>query len=288
MFSRAWIAGVAIGLAISGSALCVQAQVGEGEGQRETTHQESPAGDAPWTFPVEIIEDETETDARQRREQRAEQREIEDLIAQQGMDNATQRMADISEHQTLLILVGTVLLFATLLLTLQANRAAVRAAKAAEGTVEVTRDIARRQLRAYVGTELTVLKDLAAGKCPEMRIIIKNFGQTPAYDIASWSEMEIMKPSEARFVLTKSKPGGKKVLNPSSTYSNYARKDEPLTDAEFEIIQSDTARLYWFGELTYRDAFDELHTTTFRYECGGERLLSLGNMALSNDGNTAD
>lgn len=157
MFSRARIAGIALGLAFSGSPLYVQAQVGESDEQRQSAPEQNLPQDPRWTLPVEIVEDQAEAEARKRREERAEQRELDELAAQQGMDESTEKMADYALYQTILIAIGTGALIYTLYLTRQANRAAVEA-------VKVTREIGQVQARAYVGVELRggILMDTAS------------------------------------------------------------------------------------------------------------------------------
>lgn len=145
------IALIALGLIL----FCAsgQAQEQAGEREREAQQQQAPTQIAPIPLPIEIVEDQPAAEARERHEAEARQREIDDLIAQQGMNAATQAMNEATQDmrddtriQTWLIGTGTALLIATLLLTWQANRAAVRA-------VTVTEEIGQRQLRAYVGVE---------------------------------------------------------------------------------------------------------------------------------------
>jgi hypothetical protein len=112
----------------------------------ETPAQQQPATPARSPIPVEIIGRQEAAEAREHSEAEAEQREIEDLIAQQGMNaateamnQATQRMAKYAFWSTVFVGVGTVLLILTLSLTRQAN-------KAARGAVSVTREIGKKQL----------------------------------------------------------------------------------------------------------------------------------------------
>ncbi|MCZ7887836.1 MULTISPECIES: hypothetical protein [Agrobacterium] len=112
-------------------------------------HQSAPY-QFPFSVPVNIIEDKATSDARDRHEQEARQREIEDLVAQQGMNfatqamnDATQRMAEYAWWSTVFVGIGTLLLIFTLWLTRLAN-------KAAQEAVAVTRDMGQRQLRAYL------------------------------------------------------------------------------------------------------------------------------------------
>ena len=143
---RSWVIAVAFGLiAVSGQA---QEQAQSPSGQTES--QQSPSQALPLPLPVEIVEDQATADARERSEKESEQREVKDLVAQQGMNAATQamniatqRMADYALYSTILVGVGTVLLVVTLLLTWQANRAAVKA-------VNITWEIGKAQTKPYM------------------------------------------------------------------------------------------------------------------------------------------
>ena len=181
---RYWIAAVAFGLI--GFVQSGQAQEEADNEQVEARQQEQPAQSYPLPFPIEIIEDQAESDARERREAEALQREIDDLIAQQGMNAATQAMNDATQRMalynlisTVLVGVGTVLLIVTLYLTRQANMSAQKA-------VEVTREVGEAQTRAYLGVA-DVSADLQGndefGWRVQILIDIKNGGQTPAKNI---------------------------------------------------------------------------------------------------------
>ncbi|MEC5292386.1 hypothetical protein VSX64_16965 [Aurantimonas sp. C2-6-R+9] len=126
----------------------------------------------------------------ERREEESAQREIEDLAAQQGMNaatqamnDATQRMADYAWWSTLLVGIGTVLLVATLLLTLAANRAAVRAADAAFKANDLMKVIAQHQLRAYLAPDNMSHARRVDGRHVDYILKLKNFGQTPAKQV---------------------------------------------------------------------------------------------------------
>ena len=128
-----------------------QAQEESGRTQGQACIDDTPAQTYPLPFAVEVIEDQAGTETRERREEEARQREIANLAAQhrttastEEMNAATQDMRDYVLYSTVLVGVGTGLLVVTLLLTWQADRAAVAA-------VDITKDIGQRQVRAYVG-----------------------------------------------------------------------------------------------------------------------------------------
>jgi hypothetical protein len=131
MSKRYWITAIAFGLAIAvGSAVHGQ-QGQENDGGRQTQTDHRTTDQSSWSIPIHIVEDDAEAEARQGREERAEQRELDDLAAQEGMNEATQKMAEYSFVQTVLIAIGTGALIYTLYLTRQANNAAMQAAEAA-------------------------------------------------------------------------------------------------------------------------------------------------------------
>jgi hypothetical protein len=134
-----------------------QAQEEPQGGQGQTSQQQDPPRPLPIPLPVEIVEDQAAADARQRREEEATKREFDNLVAQQGinaatqaMNEATQRMALYSLISTALVGIGTVCLLGTLVLSAQANKSASLAAKAALDTVEITRETGVAQTRSYI------------------------------------------------------------------------------------------------------------------------------------------
>ncbi|ODS01639.1 hypothetical protein AUC69_05030 [Methyloceanibacter superfactus] len=144
MSRRYRITALALGLIFLAGLGKAQEQAQDEQGQVQT--EQKPAQTLPIPLPVDIIEDEATANSRKSREAESRQHEIDDLAAQQGMNaatqamnEATQRMADYSLYSTVLVGVGTILLFVTLWLTRQANRAAIAAATHAETANEIIR-----------------------------------------------------------------------------------------------------------------------------------------------------
>lgn len=97
--------------------------------QNEDTYQEGP-----WALPVEIIKNPQELELEKKNAEESRSREIEDLEAQKGMNAATQEMNDATQKMAKYALytlvtsgLGTIILIVTVLLALQANRAAIAA-----------------------------------------------------------------------------------------------------------------------------------------------------------------
>ena len=105
-------------------------------------------------------------------------------------------MADLAEQQTLfaklqtwLVGIGTFVLVITLYLTRESVKAAIKAAGAANKSVKVTSDTARKQLRAYVSTTKADLLDPKLGEPTRARLGFRNTGQTPAYNVSCKFQM---------------------------------------------------------------------------------------------------
>lgn len=163
-----------------------QAQEEAGSPQREPAAQEEPTQTLSPPLRVDVVEDETPSEASEREEQEAREREIADAdlaaqegmnVAAQAMNEATQRMAEYAFWSTVLVGVGTVLLLGTLWLTRQANWAAQEA-------VRVTQRIGEAQVRAYM-TLRPEVEWVSDPEEPENRYVLlhikgSNTGQTPA------------------------------------------------------------------------------------------------------------
>ena len=181
MSHRAWIVALAIGLGLTTLGQAQEQTSGE---DRESATQGQPADPGSPSIRVRIVEDDAIANARQRREEESDQREIDDLIAQQSMDataramnDATQEMRDHAYAQTWLVGTGTVLLFITLWLTRQATRAA-------QSAVKVTQDIGEAQVRAYLTLDTdptwTIMDYQPDNIHLLLRLKVRNVGQTPA------------------------------------------------------------------------------------------------------------
>jgi hypothetical protein len=163
--------------------LQIQAQPHEDTTQRDHRNEQPPAQtDMPT---VNMVEDHAASDTANTPEDRAEQRQIDDLAAQQGMNDATKRMADLAVYQTWLIGIGTLFLLLTLWLTSKTNNAAAESVRVATATLAVTHDMAQRQLRAY----LTVSEASAREENGILGVylMLRNSGQTPARIYRQWA-----------------------------------------------------------------------------------------------------
>lgn len=246
-----------------------QAQNEADQRQRGASQQQEPTQTFPVPVPIVIVEDESTTNTRERRETEATQREIEDLLAQQGMNvatqamnEATQRMADYALWSMIFVGIGTFLLTATLFLTRQANRAAIR-------VVEETKRIGDAQIRAYVHIQDAELRwNGRKMQDPEILLFAKNDGATPAkwfeirckcfvrgYDegVTSFDELRNVEPVRWNS------------LGSKETLSARFHSDADVAAIAEAYRLRETHLLEVIGDVTYRTFFDETFASEFYF-----------------------
>lgn len=293
---RAWLIAGLLGL----TAALGQAQDEAGDAERRADNQGEPAERQEPPIPVivtvplavEIIEDDAAAQARERSEAEAREREINDLAAQQGMNSATQSMneatqdmRDYARIQTVLIGLGTALLIWTLWYTRQANRAA-------QDAVSVSRDIGKRQLRAYLLPLSCNNEMVDDDKAILLTVSLGNAGLTPAKNVRL-SSMSIFGeyPWNDGPPVTIPEGIGGATIAPSGELMTAQRlwgsEAISVSDA-IKLIQSGTHGAWIQGVAKYEDIFGEEHTTRFRFVWGG-RLAGISRaLHADTEGNYSD
>jgi hypothetical protein len=130
--------------------------------------------------PGVVVQDEGEPDGSNARTPEAEQREKEDLIAQQVMAEAALQMLKLTQWQIYLGIVGAILLLAALIYTARATRAAIKAN-------EITRAAFIADQRPWLNVSLVIDSDLTLYEdvaILDVSVTIQNIGKSPATDIA--------------------------------------------------------------------------------------------------------
>ncbi len=166
----------------------------------QTRTQSETAPEQPPPPPLTVQQLRPPPPACDERCQAAEEREKDDLIAQRSMASSAEDLVGLTLGQILLGIAGVGLLFYTLHLTRQANRAAIRAAKAAEDAVEATTDTAKQQLRAYISSGRILWRTYETGEPKQVTgygvaIEWKNNGATPARRGRAAANLTITKDS---------------------------------------------------------------------------------------------
>ncbi len=188
MSFRAWMLVATLGLMFLPT--LAQAQEQAQSPSRNAKTDDGPPNENAFSIPVELVESEEATKARESREAESRQNEIDDLVAQQGMNAATQAMNDATQKMALHSLLSTIAVWAgtgLLIWTLFETR---RTANAANDTL--------RADRAYVAYDECFAEwwfgetGVPEGLGPDgvvvphgisVAIIFRNFGKTPARQV---------------------------------------------------------------------------------------------------------
>jgi hypothetical protein len=234
------------------------------------------------------------------RAERKEWREEQDLEAQ--WDQA--RWAFFAAIAALMSLFITTLAVIFVKQTLDAMRemakevraatdAASHSAKAAHHAIQVGSESVEMQLRAYVCRNLAEIRNLDIGKVFQAHVVMKNAGQTPAYDLIGWIGVRLGEfppkapaPDPDPFLKNNA---SKNVLGPGNEHHLTVFANHPLTASEAALMQQAQAAVHVVGGVRYRDAFQKTRTTTFSLFYGGSYGMNK-NLALSVGpaGNDAD
>jgi hypothetical protein len=157
---------------------------------------------------------------------------------------------------------------------------------------------ARRQLRAYVFVSGAAVTNIAEGDgIPEAQVVIKNFGQTPAYNfvnITGFAANVYPPPSSIRLTVPDEEffqPIAKSDLGPTQaeiSTTDWREKRRPLTQDERAALAEGKAIIYVYGEIRYVDAFGRQRWTKYRYMMGGPvGVRPGGRLAPCDEGNEA-
>jgi hypothetical protein len=171
-----------------------------------------------------------------------------------------------------------------------AAEAAKESADATKASVELARQTAERQLRAYVAVDQGILKGVGGAET-EARLYIKNTGQTPAYNTEQWvSIVADDYPTTRTFEFF---PGtaeiGASATIGAGGLSTVFISVGALTANQWDKIRTGKAAIWLWGEIRYRDAFEKRRFTRFKYIYGGHvGARPNGAMAVDIDGNESD
>jgi hypothetical protein len=164
--------------------------------------------------------------------------------------------------------------------------AAQRAAKATEIAVELSRQTAEWQLRAYLLVSKGIIGVVSTGNSI-INITVRNFGQTPAKDVTIWVDMRFGSDSDSEFVGTKNPTVSPTILGPGGKYTTtFYKKD--ITPAQKDgLFNSHNVAIHVFGEIRYVDVFGCNRKTKLRLIQRGGSEFRDKPMAFAQDGNKA-
>lgn len=148
-------------------------------------------------------------------------------------------------------------------------------------------DTAERQLRAYINNVSATVSNVGAGQFVEVRVEIKNFGQTPAYNVRHHSQLTL-----AHFPWNESAidsvPLSTSTMGPGANAFNLVRSSQALTEELLIGLLTGRYACYVEGRVTYVDAFGRERFTNYRLWVGGDRGFPPGDALFSDShGNDA-
>jgi len=133
----------------------------------------------------------------------------------------------------------------------------------------------RKQLRAYIvieEPELGYPQPPDVGRRIEMTFVIRNDGQTPAYDVRDSLYLEIRSPDDRPLIM----PIETRSFNHPVYGSGIPQKrivhsgKQIFTKEHAKGFRTGDFRVFFWGRIEYTDIFDCRHWTTFCYEYGFE------------------
>jgi hypothetical protein len=152
----------------------------------------------------------------------------------------------------------------------RAGMAAERAAKATEDAVQLSRQTAERQLRAYLLVTKAIIGTVSTGNCI-INISIRNFGQTPARDVTIWVDMLFGNDFDpVEFI---------------GTQESYCRQIHLGSGREEAFFERHSTAIHVWGEVRYLDSFDVKRRTKFRLIQRGGPEFRDKPMAFAQEGN---
>jgi len=185
----------------------------------------------------------------------------EDAKARQAADDAN----DLSFAALILSVIGTGALIVTLWFTIKAANAAKEAAVAAHAAVDLGRDTAKRQLRAYVNIG-TLRTRLVEGGVPKVDFVLKNTGQTPARRLL----LRVVAitthdhPSERITMLGEAIVPEYEIASGQPSDQDVSIGGGPLTKGQVTAYREGRWTILVAGYIRYYDVFGVTRRTVFR------------------------
>ena len=159
-------------------------------------------------------------------------REDADLCEQRRMAKAAEEAQALAASQWLWYVAQAGATIAAALAAAYAAWVASKAADAAQATVSTMQENAERELRAYVGMFKLDISALAVDQQTAVFVRVRNFGQTPAYELRAWLDLKIADKNETAFAVQTGHQS-RRVLNPQDGYAISSEHEIILTQADF-------------------------------------------------------
>lgn len=159
---------------------------------------------------------------------------------------------------------GVFLVWQTLSETRRATEAATLAGKAAQASVELSSDTAKRQLRAYLSVKCIDHPTRIHNRIPAICILVSNRGSTPAYDVWAACNIDVGPLSDPmlRDIVTMRENAW---IAPGTDLDMTIDMNQGATPEDKWAVKIEDAWLYIYGRVVYCDTFGAPHFITFRF-----------------------
>lgn len=136
---------------------------------------------------------------------------------------------------------------------------------AAMSAVNISRDIGKKQTRAYLGLEYGEIKVCEAGKPAVVRIRYQNTGTTPAKNISTTCSVFVAKVVDDHFSMSQIERHASNSGDLGSGHFEYTERAtvEPLTLSDIANLAATKRIIIARGEIRYTDIFGEIWTLVF-------------------------
>ena len=150
---------------------------------------------------------------------------------------------------------------------------------------------AERQDRAYLLPDRVEI-DIHPDTIPIVRVVIKNFGKTPASNFTVTSQCKVVrspssvfeKPTDPRVLLNV-------IIAPTGASTFFQDCGEKTTQDDIDNLRAHQVSIYFTAQLKYRDVFNRSHRSIIRRFVGGSAGLrdnAMANSANLGEGDEAD
>ncbi|MBX7500266.1 hypothetical protein K3181_02255 [Qipengyuania sp. YG27] len=240
---------------------------GEGEGQNEgSATQKQPS-------PPEVVATESAIEAPNYEHpcDYPYSREDSDLCAQWTAATAAREAADWLPFQAKIGTIEAIGILLSLIISTLSALAAFRA-------LSSSRNAEERQNRAYVfPDQIQVSSRNAPGVKASLRgipmaaLVIKNSGQTPAYNLVHWTGFELIPvEDEASLTVPKLERVSANTLPPGGVNHKPVFMDRRLTNEEKKSVRRGAMGLFVYGRIEFEDAFGIERFTNYRLVYTGQ------------------
>lgn len=138
------------------------------------------------------------------------------------------------------------------------------------------KDTATRQLRAYLGVfggEMKIVNLIEGGLGLVVHVEFRNFGQTPAYDLTTWSAPPVVDASNAVPFTDPEPPEnaeGRSIAFRDAGVN--ITRTIAISQADIDAVRAGTQRVFFWGAVSYEDAFGKRRSFSFKM-VNGERVF---------------